>query len=222
MGRVIATRETLITPATAQGIDLAYAKLHLKSISGAEDTLVESWITAACQYFEEQTGRWLTTRTGEYHLDAFPCGAQRIEIPRPPLQSIVSVEYKTDASTLVPYTDGGSPDLPLYEVKTHSGPFARPGYIFPKAGAVWPTTYREPGAVRIQFIAGYGDGPEEVPDLVKVVVCGLVGLFDQQRSEVFEGFRGALQRVPFGVDLMMQGFKSSALPTTVLKTETWP
>lgn len=219
MGRVIRTSESVITPSSVSPVDIDYVKKHLKSIGSADDVLIASWILASAAYFEEQTGRQLMTTVREYWLDEFPSTNQKIEIPRPPLRSVQSVEYVDANGDVLSFTDGGSPEGLAYDVKAPAGPYARPGWVVPKYGGVWPVARFEPGTVRIQFTAGYGDSADDLPDLVKAALLLLVGQFDQFRSETHMAERGALARLPLGLDLMMDGFKSSALITTVLRSE---
>lgn len=215
MGRVILTRETEITPPARLPLDVEYVRTHLRSITASEDTLIESWIGSAGLYFREMTGRELITTTRELWLDAWPSGSQVIELPRPPLQSVLSVQHLVDGS-LVDFNDGGSPAGDLHLVIAPAGPYARPGYIMPPSSGVWPSVVScVPGSVRIRYTCGYGDTPADIPDLVKTALCGLIGTFDQYRSEIYTSERGSMERLPFGIDLMMDGFKSSALRTTV-------
>lgn len=217
MSRVIRTEDSLIVPPTAAPLDLAYAKLHIKSLSTTEDTLISSWIEAAGHYFRELTGRPIITETWERWLDEFPAHG-RIELPHPPLQSVVSVLYVNGQGNLASYSDGGSPDAPLYTVKAPGGLYATQGWIEPIAGACWPQTRCESGAVRIQYRAGYADVAADVPDLIKAILCFLVGHFDQFRSAVHAEQRTAVTKLPFGVEAMMGGFKYSSLSSRVLRS----
>jgi hypothetical protein len=63
------------------------------------------------------------------------------------------------------FTDGGSPETNLYVVKAPAGPYAEPGWIEPLSGTQWPIAREESGAVRIQYICGYGDTDSDVPPI---------------------------------------------------------
>ncbi len=228
MGRVMPLVDSLIRPPATPALTLAYAQLHIRALGSTDAMLITNWIQAATQYVEEQCGRQLITATREVWLDAFPgawsaswhhLASRRIEIPHPPLQSIVSVMYVDGNGDLQSVSDGGSPDLPLYLVKAPVGPYAIRGWIEPLAGQVWPIARRESGAVRIQYTCGYGDTDADVPELLRGILCFLVGHFDQFRSAVHEARRGQMLELPYGVQVMLDGFKYSAYPRMVVRED---
>lgn len=209
-----------------QALTLAYAKLHIRSLGTTDDTLISVYIDAAASYFEEQTGRQLLTATREAWLDAFPfIGANgadaRIELPHPPLQSVTSVKYIDSNGVLQSFT-GGSPVANLFRISAPVGPYAKRGIVEPISGGVWPTARAETGAVRIQYVCGYGSSMTAIPPLVRGILCYLVGHFDTFRTAVHEARRGQVLELPYGVQMMMDGFKYSALPSQVLRTQVWP
>ncbi len=199
-------------------ITLDYAKLHIRALGTTDDPLINVWIQAAASYFEEQTGRAILTQTHEVSCDRFPfVGAsgmyQRIELPRPPMQSVVSVKYIDADGVLQSYSDGGSPDVPYWTTNFPVGQYARRGFVEPKFGNSWPTARLETGSVRIRYTCGYGDTPHLVPTLVRGILCYLVAHFDTFRSAVHEARRGQVLELPYGVQAMLDGFKYSALPS---------
>jgi uncharacterized phiE125 gp8 family phage protein len=228
MYRVIDTMETVVEPATAAAVTLEYARSHLRSLARDEDELVQAWIYAATQHFEAQTGRQVMTATRELWLDAFPCvpsylcrpSALRIELPRPPLQDVVSVIYVAADGTETQLDPVGSTTYDSavqYQVKAPSGPYARRGWIEPAYGQVWPTARSERGSIRIQYHAGYGDRQEDVPELAVGILCYLIGQFDQFRVPATE-VTGRVEAMPIGLQMLMDEFKYSALPSNELRT----
>lgn len=216
MSCVIRTSASCITPATALPFDVEYARLHIKAITDTEDALIEAWIHAAVQYFEEQTGRPIMRATWEYWLDAFPVETM-IELPHPPLQSVLAVEYIASDGTLTSFGDGASPETVSWQAGSPAGTYARRGWVEPIYGATWPTTARaETGAVRIRYIAGYASTPADVPELIKAILLLIVAQFDQFRSEVHVSEGSRLERLPFGIDQMIAGFKYSSMSAQVL------
>lgn len=216
MSRVIELVHSLITSPAQPAMTVDHARRHIKALTISDDVLIRGWIEAARHYFEEQTGRQIITATHEVWLDAFPCGG-RIELPHPPLQSVVSVLYVDSTGALASFSDGGSPDVPSYAVKAPQGPYAQRGWIEPLYGTAWPTARCESGAVRIQYTSGYGDTPEDVPELVTAILCFLVAHFDRFRGAVEDQTRGLIP-VPYGVQMMLDGFKYSALSTQQLRS----
>lgn len=208
-----------------QPLTLDYAKLHIRALGDADDTLTTVNINAVASYFTEQTGRPLLTETREAWLDAFPfIGAYgmyaRIELPHPPLQEVLSVEYIDPNGVLQSFTDGGSPPTNLWTFSAPTGPYARRGFVEPLYGSCWPFARHQTGAVRIRYTCGYGDGPDDMPELARGVLCYLLGNMDQVRQAA--PFRTGYGDFPTGIENLMSGFKYSALPSQILRTHHWP
>ena len=212
---VVKTISTCVTPNTTLPITVDYAKLHLRAISAVEDTLIDAWIRAATQYVEEQTGRPIMRATWEYWLDSFPVEA-KIELPHPPLQRVLAVEYINTGGVLTSFGDGASPETVYWQAGYPGGTYARRGWVEPIYNALWPTARVESGAVRIRYEAGYADDTTEVPELIKAALLMLVGQFDQFRSNTHSSDGGSAQAVPMGVDTFLAAFKYSAYPSQVL------
>lgn len=216
---MITPSDTLIEAAAGPALTLEYAKQHIRALGNADDTLLQVYIEAAASYFSEQSGRPTLTETRQLGLDAFPfigaSGADaRIELPHPPLQTVVSVEYIDADGVLQSFDDGGSPATPYWRAVTYAGPYARRGYVEPKSGNYWPIARSETDAVRIQYTCGYGDTAAEVPPLVRGILCYLVGHFDTYRIPVAEK---TVTAIPYGVQMMLDAFKYSAYPSQVLR-----
>ena len=211
MSGVIQAVTSCVVPNTGLPISVEYARTHLRGIVGLEDNLIEGWIRAAGQMFEEHTGRPLLTATFETWLDGFPAQT-KIELPRAPLVEVESVTYVSADGTVLSVTDGASPETDLWQSRTPEGVYAPPGWVELISGNVWPVARSEAGAVRVRYTAGYGETEDEVPAAVKAVLLLLVGMFDQFRSQMHEG---NVDQLPYGVDQMLFAFKWSAVPTTV-------
>lgn len=219
--RELYASDVLITGPALEPIDLDETKRHLRITTTSEDTLLDTYIAMARQYFEEATGRQLIAATWERRLSAFLYGSlvspyypSLIELPHPPLIDIVSLTY----------TDGDGGDVTLEEVTDYvvdasSGAYARRGLVRPIAGGSWPTARGDLGSARIRYRAGYGTHPGDVPELIKGALYFLVGHFYKFRAEVQEGT--ALQQVPIGAESIIRAFKYSALPTQPPLRTTW-
>jgi uncharacterized phiE125 gp8 family phage protein len=212
--------DTLVTPSVGSALSLAYAKQHIRSLGDADDLLIATYIDAAASYFTEQTGRPLLTETRRAGLNAFPFvgasgSAARIELPHPQLQSVTSVTYIDADGVLQSFDDGGSPATAYWRDVAYAGPYARRGFVEPLYGRTWPTARLETDSVRILYECGYGDTAEDVPALVRGILCYLVAHFDEYRSMAIEGH--IVQTVPFGMEMMLSAFKYSAYPQQVLR-----
>lgn len=189
IGTILNTDTVLLEGPTVPALDIEEVKKQRRFSSTSLDTLFDLWIQAATQHFEEQTGRQLLTSTWEYWLDGFPSDGQ-IVLPFAPLQMVTSVSYRSGGS----YTEV---DASLYQVVAPSGPYAGRGRVELEYGGAWPTVSVQPKAVRVEFVAGYGDAPGAVPDLVKAALLFLVGHFHKFGEEVQDA-KFALQRLPLG------------------------
>ncbi len=199
--------EQLITLPTIEPIDLDEVKKHLRFTPTTEDTLIDTYIAAARQYFEDITGLQLMEATWEQRHDVFPGGASTntnvIELRHPPLMDVVSVAYDDgngDEQTLVLDTD--------YFVETPSAPQC--GYIRLGSSGTWPSSLATLGSVRVRYRAGYGSAPGDVPELIKTALLFLVGHFHQFRAEFHQPNPGSSTPIvlPIGADAIMRMFKS--------------
>lgn len=157
-------------------VKLAEAKEHLKITSGnAEDTLISRLIRAATVHAENFTRRAFITQTWRKRLDDFT--DYEITLDKPPIQSITSVKYYTGG---VLTTLNGT----LYESEIDG----ETGFVRPIYGGYWPT-YVDPryGAVQVDFVAGYGDDPEDVPEDIRQAILFLVGHFYANKESVISG-----------------------------------
>jgi hypothetical protein len=206
-----------------QAVDLGYAQQHLRALGNIDDELFKVYIEAATSYFFEQTSRAPITQTREFILDRFPfCGASgraaRIELPHPPLQTVVSVKYINASGILTNFTDGASPVTNFFTWLAPAGDYAPPGFVEPTYGRTWPIARDQTGAVVIQYTCGYGDASTNVPFLVREIICLLVAHFDQFRGAVHEARRGQVLELPYGVQVTMDAFKQTAKSAQVLRT----
>jgi len=231
MRRLIQTYDTCLVASTVPPVTVEYARRHIKALTVTDDVMIATWIEAAAQFFRSQTGREITNATYEYWLDEVPSdyGAvqlggspYRIQLPHPPLQEVVSVMYTNEDGDSVSFDDGDVPPVALYSVLNPQGTFAERGWVEPKFGQVWPTTQAQSGALRIQYVAGYGSTVEDVPALITGIICYMVEHYSKNRGAVADQSRGSLSKVPLGVQSALDEFRYSALPTKRPRTDLWP
>lgn len=193
----------LITPPTVEPITLVDAKKHLRVDHSDDDTQINLFITAARSHVERWCGRALITQTWEMTIDAFPGGilsctptlctrpsatTPEIKIPLPPLQQIVSIKYFNPSGdeTTLPDTE--------YTADTVS----QPGWVVPNSS--WPSTLDAINVVTIQFVAGYGDAPADIPADIRAAILLHLGTFYAQRESVVIG--QIVQMLPITQDLL--------------------
>lgn len=165
----------LVVPPSTEPLTVDEAKAHLRVTHAEEDLLIASYVEAARQRCETFQRRAYVTQTWELTLDEFPPGA--ILLPRPPIQSVESVKYTDETGTVQTL------DERAYVVDTDS----EPGRIVPAYGTFWPFTLCTPGAVRVRFVAGYGDGAADVPEVVRMAMRFYLGHYNTNREGVVTG-----------------------------------
>ena len=118
------------------------------------------------------------TQQWELSLDAFPRYRMPMEIPRPPLVSVGSITY-TDT-----IGNGVTLDPLLYRVISDSAPNGQPGFVIPVYGTTWPQALDDAGSVQVQFTAGYGNDPGDVPAGIRQwCLINCANLYENRESE---------------------------------------
>ena len=143
------TELKIITAPTVLPVSIAEAKRHLGVSEDAFDLEIESLIKAACNQLMRRSGIALTSARYQYSLENWPV-CTKLQIPYPPLTTLVSVEYKDENGT------HQTIDSADYVVVQNDGVEA---WITPAYEQSWPTTGRlgEIDSIRITYDAGTDD-----------------------------------------------------------------
>lgn len=176
----------IITEPAEEPITLAEAKAQVNAPNDLDDDYLTSAIIAARQWVEHYTERSLITQTLQLSLDAF---ASEIELPRGPVQSLVSVVYiDTDGAEQTLATD-------QYGLDSSGPAYNRRDWLLRAIDVEWPDTYATELAVKVRYQAGFG-AAADVPQLIKQAIKLLVSDFYEHREETVVGTitkeRGAL------------------------------
>lgn len=175
-------------------VTLADAKAHLRVLHDSENTAIERFVRSAREHIEGVSGRSLITQTWKLWLPCFPREGT-IVLPRPPLQSVTAVRYVD--------SDGATQTLAgtNYHVLSE-GLFGR---IERKASVAWPATDKQPKAVEIEYVAGYGSAADDVPaDLVNSILLLAEHLYYNRGETTDE----PLTRNPVAVDALLAKHKT--------------
>ncbi|MEE2567331.1 head-tail connector protein [Hyphobacterium marinum] len=160
----------ILAPPGVEPVSLDQAKAFLRVTHADEDQLITDLIVAARERVEAETGRALITRTCRETLDDWAVEGRfsppgTLKLPSPPLQAVTGITLiAADDSETVWSADD-------YIVDTDSDP----GRIAVRGRSGFPRPGRRIAGIRIDFTAGYGDGPEDVPAALKEAVLRLVG-----------------------------------------------
>lgn len=147
--------EPLTIPGT-EPVSVAQARKNSGIDDNEFDLELEQSIREAREYLETRTEATLITRQWKLTLNSFPRCQRFFRLPRWPVQSIESIEYKDTAGNTQTWAAENYRLL-----KQHNGR----AELHLAYNKIWPTTLCEAGAIVIEFTAGFGDNPESVPAL---------------------------------------------------------
>jgi hypothetical protein len=175
-----------------------------------ETLVMDTYVAAAARTATGITRHALITT--QYETVALPeelashSGMAALQLPWPNLQSVESVTY--DGATLVAGTD--------YRLLTYADATTpvQPGtLLFPRSLFGWGMCRCGWGCdgsydttehtMRVQFTAGYGDAPTDVPGDIRAWILMRVGALYTNREEVTNKL-GGVDSLPFTDSLLMQ------------------
>ena len=208
---------SIVAPPASPVVPLDDMKGHLRvELDFTEDdALILGYTAAAVGLAEKRTKGAFINRSYRWTIDGFPgslssalryaygsFAAERIEasaypwaqsnvlsLPRPPLVSVESITYLDllgEEQTL---------DPARYRVLPGT-----PGRIALARNAAWPMALDAPGSVAIEYTAGYGNEPADVPAAVVAAIKLLVGSWYRNREAVTPG---AMVELPLGVTSLL-------------------
>lgn len=157
------TRLVLTSPPETEPLTAADVRARLVLSSDVADSVLDPLIKAARQRIDGWSGwlgRALITQTWTMYLPAFQ---PVIKIPLPPLQSISSVKYIA--------IDGSEATLDASDYRIIPG---NPPSIEILSSVSLPAVSCRDDAVRVAFVAGYGDDPEDVPEPIRMAITLMV------------------------------------------------
>ncbi len=152
----------LSIPPEQEPIGLSQAKAHLRVDGDENDALILALIASAREIAEEITGRALIVQTWIQKLDAWP--DKKVELSRPPVQSITSIEYLDTAGDLQTM-DPADYEVSIGMWKTRVVP----------SGGTWPAASQSLDAIRITYVAGYGSVGSAVPAPIIQAMLLMIG-----------------------------------------------
>ena len=202
-------------------VTLAEAKLHLRLEIPDDDALVASLIMTARMVSETLLRRALLTQTKTLYLDSFPSAGGYynraireiwpslggmpsglgfypglvpnstgvIDIPLPPLQAITAVQYYDFQGT-----------LQTVDPSTYNVSLGTPARIQPAYSKVWPISRPTIDSVQIQFVCGFGNTADLLPEPVKPAMKLMIGTWYENRESVGQS---QVYAVPSTADLIL-------------------
>lgn len=184
------------TAALTGPVDLEDVKEYLRIDGDDEDVMLNSLVLAATEKAERFTRRAFITRTLTLGIDVTP-HSLFIEIPRPPLISVVKIESfdEDDVATLFAATN--------YRVLTQR----MVGQVVLKRGSSWPTDLRRGDGIIVEYTAGYGDTGVDTPDAIKTAIMRITGELYEHREDAVIGVPVAATPIPFTAATLLGKYK---------------
>lgn len=180
----------LLAGPAEEPVSLVEAKAFLKVDDVAEDALITTLIGAARLHVEGVTGKALLAQSWRVVLDHWPENGL-VKLPVSPLQSVTAISATDD--------NGASHDIGL-------GQFgSEPDRLLVPVVVVGMPALQERGGIEIDYVAGFGTEPEDVPADLRQAVLGLVAHWHEHRDAVILAGSGAV--VPSGFDRMVSRYK---------------
>ncbi|HTJ56998.1 MAG TPA: phage head-tail connector protein [Devosiaceae bacterium] len=187
----------LLSGPAAEPVTLDEAKVFLRLDAADEDALVATLITAARVHVESITGRALLPQGWRLVLDRWPADGL-VKLPVGPLQSLTA---------MTSYDDAGTPtSLPVNDVLIAAN--ASPPQLFLPPGFGTPMLRLRQG-IEIDYLAGYGTDPADVPAPLRQALLALVAYWFENRDSVI--LAGAGTVIPSGFDLMVAPYRQVRL-----------
>jgi uncharacterized phiE125 gp8 family phage protein len=176
----------LLAGAAQEPVSLAEAKAFLRVDDGAEDGLITTLIGAARLHVEGVTGRALLAQTWRIVLDGWPEN-RCVGLPMSPFISLVAINAVDDGGALHPIALAqilSAPDRLLLPLTVEGMP-----------------RLRERQGLEIDYVAGFGTEPADVPADLRHALLALVAHWFEHRDAVIVAGSGAV--VPSGFDRLL-------------------
>jgi uncharacterized phiE125 gp8 family phage protein len=187
---------------TTATVNVADADLGVEapSTNTTQDGTLSAAIQDARERVESVTGRQLLQADYRLTLARWPaCGA--IEMPRPPLLSVTSIQYLDTAGELQTI------DSDAYVVTAPSGGACRAGSITLAYGKTWPAVLPQADAIRIDFRAGYGATATAVPGpLVRAIRLAAGTFYEQRENDVLDKTVTALPSISLAAQRLLRPY----------------
>lgn len=169
-------------PEDISAVDIDKLKKHLKLVvsSGseytAEDDILGVMIKAATESYQDRFKVALITHTYRWDFDGFK---KKLELPRPPTQSITKVEYIDN--------DGATQTVSASNYKKVTT--TDPGYVLFIDDYSFPDLDDdEPWPVRVTYTAGYGDNITDVDSSIQLYLMNIIGTLYSQRKTILTNY----------------------------------
>jgi uncharacterized phiE125 gp8 family phage protein len=151
---------TTLAPPAAEPVPLADAKAYLRIGHDGEDGMVAGLIASARARIEGLTGLAMINRTLRMTLDRWTSGTvetRRVALPMRPAGELVAVRVRDAAGVAETVTE-------RFAIEPGQGG----RLVWMSGGFPWPRQAAQ--GIEIEYVAGFGAGPGDVPDGLALAV----------------------------------------------------
>ena len=158
----------LTTPPAVEPVSVETAKAWLRVSHADDDALIADLIGSARQHVETRAGLALITQSWRERLEDWPrdrlsASGLAVQLARAPLLSVEAVRVRG--------RDGALADWNSAEYRVETG---EPGRLVAILPFVLPRPDVRGGGIEIDFTAGYGETPDDVPAPLRAAILHLV------------------------------------------------
>lgn len=186
----------LLEAPTTTPVVLAEVKDQLRVEHPDDDVLISRLIKVAVAYTDAQgaLGHAMIQQKWGQWVHSVPPQSVRLTVG--PVSSVTAVKYYDEAGVLQTDT------LSNYEIT--GTPFTT--QIGPKDGFNWPVTQDRSDAIRIEYVAGYGTSPSDLPETLRHAMMLLIGhWYDNRENTMMD----ELSNIPYGFDMLLDMHRRS-------------
>jgi len=159
--------QKVVTPPSVEPVSLEEVKAFNRIDSNDEDILITNFIEGSRQKLEDYLGKALIKQLISVTFDEWV--TEVIELPRPPLISVVSIVTIDEDSIETIYASSN------YFVSPETN------QVVIKQSCSWPVADRNCAGYRIYYYAGYGETPKSVPSKVRLAIMEWSALWYETR-----------------------------------------
>lgn len=214
------TPKVIVEP-DEEPITIAEARAHLEAqayedsdVDPIDDAMIMGFVAAAREFCEDFTGLSFAPKTLEIALDSFPTvaidGSLAIDLPGGPVREIVQVMVTPpeDGYSSDDVDSDSTADLEVWaDGQVNPDQYVLDNYRAPaqvKPVTTWPALTAAPNALKVRYLAGYGDdsdGAETLPKVLRAALLLVLAHLYEHRSANTET---ALASLPLGVHALLR------------------
>lgn len=192
------TRITVASSGFALTLEQAKRHLRIEAEDTDGDAHVGDLIASAHRHVEALLGCPILRQTRQTHAWGFPCGGLWLG----------GGDNLTVAASAVKYFDADGAEQTLADTDWLLDAISSPAILQCAPGKTWPATQSRPGAVTVDWQAGWADAASVPGDILHAMRL-LIGHWDQNREAVVTG--SIASAVQLTVDALLDPWRCPAI-----------